>query len=872
MRRLRGWLLRAWTAVAGERADVDRDFNAELESHLAHHIDDQIRSGLSPTEARRRALAVLGGLDQTRERHRDQRGVRLVAEVRQDVRYACRMLARQPGFTAAAVLTLGLGLGANAALFGLIDGLMRRPLAVRAPEQLVQVTRSDSDTFGFARFDRMRQGATRLSSFVGVSSNRSAIAIEVDGAYDEAFMRTVTPNYFDALGVSAQLGRAFGVADTSYGDVPVAVVSDAWWRRRFGGAPDVLGRQIGFAARTFTIVGVAPAGFRGVRLEYPADVWVPATQREAPDSQMWTRGSWLLTVARLEPGATAEQAAAEASALAGIDVAVAPASAGLSDLRPDFARPLFALQLMVGLVLLVACANLASMLMARSAARGRELAVRRAVGASRGRVVRQLVTESLVLALAGGALALLVGAWLNGALLTFLPPEQRGATAALSFRLDAPALAFGFGAACLTALLFGLAPALQATRGVGRDALATRQPAAGRHTRGVGRALVAGEVALGLVLLVAAGLFVSTFRNLWRVDTGFVADDVVVADLGPLREVQDRTARLALYDEMRARALALPGVVAAGYTRIGQMTGGGIEYRLQAVGRPRPAEDPALAMEQRVSPGFLETMGTRLRGGRLIDARDGPAAPAVAVINEAFARLVFPDEPPVGRSFELTGVGADGPVEVVGLVEDSKWIDLREAPRPMFYRPAAQKDPPSATLVMRVDGATGAVMAAIPGLAASVDRRIRLGDVATLTEVVNRTIATERLLAWVSAGFGVLAALIAALGVYGTLAYGVALRTREIGVRMALGATRGRLRWLVVRESLLLFAAGGAAGALAAAFLSRFAASMLYGVTPGDPVTYAAAAGLLALVLLAAAWLPARRATAIDPMAVLRGE
>jgi predicted permease len=523
------------------------------------------------------------------------------------------------------------------------------------------------------------------------------------------------------------------------------------------------------------------------------------------------------------------------------------------------------------MVLLIACANLANLMLARAASRDREMAVRQAVGASRGRLVRQLLTESLLLSAVGGALALVVAQWLSAAVLGFFPADSSAALPNLAFHSSARVIGACATISLATCLLFGLAPAVRATRPSAVAALRIRAETGGGERRWTSRALVVCEVSLCVFLLIGAGLFVRSLRNLLTVDAGFAAKQVVVADVEFPREYEQAT-RTQLLEELSQRAAMLPDVRVAGYSQIGQMSGFGIEYPVHVRAQsPLQGQAPS-AFEQRVSPGFLAAMGTSLLSGRDFDARDGEGSPPVAIVNESFVRQFLSTGQPLGQRFGTDGPESSGNIEIVGVVVDSKWIDLRETRRPMYYRPFRQRPIAGATLVVRTTGRLEPVIGAISGIVHATDRRVALRNAAAFTDIVNRTLAIDRMVALASAVFGLLALLIVCAGLFGVLAYGVARRTREIGVRMALGATPSALQWMVLRESLLMLAAGLPIGVVAALVGTRFVASMLFGLTSADPATIAGASALLTVVSLAAAYVPARRATRVDPLTALRAE
>ena len=793
----------------------------------------------------------------------------LAAQFAQDLRHGIRVFRRQPGFSVTAVLTLALGIGANTALFALLDGLLLRPLPVQNPHELARLTTRGGETFGFQIFDRIRRESRHFASVIAVQQINPRSSIEDASGLRDATVHVVSGDYFPALGISAAAGRVFGPAETAWADESVAVVSDVYRRARYTEADAVLGSRLRYLNRDFTIIGVAPATFTGTIAESPADVWVPLTQTHAPDSMMWTRASFLKVMGRLHPGTTLDTALAEVSAIAGANrrLGVEPGGNGFSSLRERFTGPLLILQALVGLVLLVACANLANLLLARGAARQREIAIRLAIGASRGRLVRQLATESLLLVLAGGVLALGVAAVLTSGVLALLPPAFAGAAAQLDLRLDRVLLLFALGVSLLTGLVFGLGPALRATRVHHAASLRSRLTGPGERSL-TSRALVVCAVAVSVALVAGAGLFVRTLHNLWNHDNGFAAAHVVVAEI-ELHPGSRAFPALSQYEDLLARVRGIAGVQAAGFSRIGQLAGGFIEFGITVPGEsltPEQRAAPEDAIEQRISPGFLDAMGTRILSGRDVADADTADAPQVALVNETFVRRYLDGGNAVGRQF----MTQTGDYRIVGVVEDTKWVNLREESRAMFYRPMRQSPAPGATFAVRTSRPLRAVADSLRREAAAAGLSLR--DIVPFTEVVNRTLVTERMLAFLSGGIGFLALLIVAVGLYGVMAYSVARRTNELGIRRALGATGAQLQWLVLRESLWLFGIGVTAGIVIVAITAPVAGSLLFGLAAIDVPTIAGTIGLLLAVTLAASSGPARRAARVDPLVAMRTE
>lgn len=798
----------------------------------------------------------------------------------QDLRYALRTLRRNPGFAATAVLSLALGIGANTALFSLLDTLLLKMLPVAEPQRLVRVrvqrASGAMNSISYPLFDRLR---TRSRFFSGATAVAFGSSIEEKGQSVPARVQKVSGEFFDVLGVAPAAGRVFHESDS------VAVISDSFWRKHYGASSSAIGAHFRESTSDFNVIGIAPPNFHGVILDGPSDVWVPVERTLAWDDNRWApNAGWLDVIARLKPGATEEQARADVQALLNAHLAdrvgrmrfdlpqqraefldrravLEPAGNGISLLREQYALPLKALQAVVGMVLLIACANLANLLLARATAREREIVVRLAIGASRPRLIRQLLTENILVGAAGAAVALMVAYWLSAALLRFLPAGFSSYRETLSFHPDARVLAFTGALAMLTCLLFGLAPALRATR-----------PSVRVESGWAARALIVLEVAVCVVLLAGAGLFVHTLHNLRTFDAGFVRDHAGAVYITYPRAYtadQVRERKRALRDQVAD----LPGVIAAGFSNIGLLINERITWDVEIEGYTHgPNESPAAA-ELRVSPGFFAAMGTPILLGRDFTDRDDASAPKVALVNESFVRQYFGNDNPIGKRFGIRGPNASGFVEIAGVVKDAKRERLRDAVPPTFYRPFTQAGTETwMTLAVRASGNLGPLAQAIRQIGATIDPGISVSGFTPFNEIVDQSLLSERMVAEISSAFGALALVVAAVGLYGVLAYRVARRTREIGVRMALGASRGGVQWMVLRESLVLLGLGAALGVPLALGGTRFVEAMLYGVTPGDPSTMAIALGVLLLVSLAAAYIPARRAARVDPMVALRCE
>jgi predicted permease len=829
----------------------------------------------------------------------------------QDLRYGLRMLAKNPGFTVVAVLTLALGIGANTAIFSLLNAVMLRELPVRDPSELVLfgTGRSNGSTNRFAStklysYPFYRELRQKNQIFCDVSAVLSVLftrmhgAVEGSPALEAMDVELVSGNYFSTLGVKPLLGRVFTpVEDMPAGGHPVAIASYSWWKRRFASDPAVVGRTVKLRSTIYTIVGVVPPEFFGTTVGQSPDLWIPLSM-EKDVSPGWnglddTQFQSLYLLARLKPGVSAETAEAEVNVLApqiwrgfagpvltaeqqqALDhahIELTGAARGLSRLRFEFSLPLQILMAMVGLVLLIACANIANLMLARATARQREIAVRLAIGAGRLRLIRQMLTESLLLAFAGGALAILFASWATQALLAMVStgPEL------LPLRVspDARVLAFTFLVSCLTALLFGSLPALRATRISLAPALKESRRPVGAASHGpLGKALIISQVALSLVLLIGAGLFLRTLVNLANVETGFNQESVLMFSLDPPAVGYKEDSRLVnLYQQIEQRLSAQAGVRAASVSLFTFNQGSWTGY-VSIQGRTPTPDNDMRATYNVVGPGYFDTMGIPLLVGRVFGPQDTENSPKVAVINQTMARWYFPGESPVGRRF---GLGNDprhsNDIEVVGVVKDAKYDSLLEEPIPAAYYPYTQNVTYCNNLEVRYSGDPRPIIAQVRDAVGEVDQSLPITYQNRLAEQVEQSIAGQTLIAQLSSFFGLLALFLACIGIYGLISYAVTRRASEIGIRMALGAGRSSVLWMVMRESLILVGIGLAVGLPAALAAGRLVSTMLFGLGSVDPLSITGAAALLLAFALLAGYLPARRASRVDPMVALRYE
>jgi predicted permease len=809
---------------------------------------------------------------------------RVIDECRQDLRYAVRMIRRRPGFATAAVLTLTLGIGGTTAVFSLIDALLLRRLPVERPEELVRLveeragTATPRETFTIQHYEDLQRSSRALSAVIASSVGGPGRPWEIEerGERRLAYLQTVSDNYFDVLGVSAFRGRLISRPQQGNSIEAIAVISHDYWQRHFGADLAALGSR--FRMRTgrrveFTIAGITPPGFRGAAIDVPTDIWVPFDQVVPPDDPDRGRDRWIQVMGRLRSGVSLEQAETEASTIVGGSVRVLRGDVGYSQLRRRLTRPLLLVGVVVGLVLLIACANLANLMLATTASRTRELAIRSAAGASRARVMRQLVTESLVLSALGGMFAIAAAHWISSALLGFLPPDQAIAAPNLQFGLDERVLAFATAVTCMTCLLFGLAPAIRATSRAGTADFRVGAGTGERTRSWLSRGLLMTQIVMCTALLVVSGVFLRSLQNLRGQEAGYREDHLLVADVQPPRDVSE-ASRDQLIEELRGRVAALPGVEVAAFSHVGQLSGSALEFRISFPGQPVPGKESVLMIEQRISPGFLHAMGTRLVAGRDFTPSDDERGQLVAIVNESFARRFLSRRNPIGARFSRdTGSRAGELMEVVGVVEDSKWSNLRDEPSRMYYRPYGQMGgTPVVRFAIRTSGDPQALAAPLLQAAQTIDRRMTVSNVVPFTEIIDRTLVIERLVAQVSAAFGALALLIAAIGLYGVLSYSVVRRRREIGVRIAIGAPPRSVEWMMMRESLLLLVIGAGVGLPVAIVATKLMSSILFGLSPHDPASIIAALSVLTVATVAAAYIPARRAASTDPILALREE
>ena len=825
----------------------------------------------------------------------------------QDLRFAARQFRLNPGFATVAVVSLALGIGANTAIFQLVDAVRLRPLPVSHPEQLAYIDfpkgsvragwfSTRSARFTWAHWEQIRALPEAFAGTLAWSDFRFNLSTGGEARHAEGLF--VSGDFFRVLGVQPILGRTFSAEDDQPGCAsPGAVVSYAWWQREFAGDAAALGRTVTLDGRPYPVIGVTPPEFFGLEVGSRYDIAIPL----CADGYFWDghnriprRDAWWLSImARLKPGWTVERANAYLQAAApGImratlppgyrpdgakrylanKLEATPGATGISELRSEYETPLWLLLGTTGAVLLIACANLANLMLARAGAREREIAVRQAIGASRGRLAGQLLTESLLLSVAGAVLGAIVAQDLSRGLIAFLDKTNNPLFVGLS--LDWRVLGFTAAIAVTACLLFGLAPALRAARIAPASAMRAsgRGLTAGRERFGLRRALVVSQVALSLVLLVGALLFARSLQKLMAVDMGFRPEGVVAVtvDLGARHFGKEQ--RPLVFRQVLDRLRARRGIVSAAQVSFTPVSEAGWDEMVRAQGS---AAERQASNFNRCGPDYFRTMGTAMVAGRDFDERDTLTSPKVAIVSEILAAKILGPGNPLGRRFEVEGPAGrpDKVYEVVGVVRNTKYWDIREEFRPVAFFPAAQDDDPDtdATFVMRTAAPLGEVLRGAKAAVAEVHAGIGV-EFRVLTVQLGESLMRDRLMATLAGAFGLLAALLATLGLYGVIAYMVARRRNEIGVRIALGAGRAQVVRLVLGEAGVMVGVGLAVGTALSLWAGRAASAMLYGMTPHDPATLAGAVVLLAAVAVLAAWAPARRAARLDPMSALREE
>ncbi len=877
-----------WHLTGFFRKDkIERRIEEEFRFHLEMRTQENINAGMVPEEARREARRQFGNLTYLTEESREIRGGAIMDTLWQDLRYGVRMLIKSPGFTAVAVLTLALGIGANTAIFSITNAVLLRALPYRDAERLVIVWEknqgTEQNTVSPANFFDWQEQNSVFEGMAAFYDYRNSLS--GDGEPEEVSGQITTDNLFSVLGVNAMLGRTFTPEDGKPGQNNVVIISYGLWQRRFGGDPNMIGRKVILNAVEHTVIGVLPPDVKwhirkNSQTGRAAELWTP---RAINTEFRQFRGRFICTVARLKPGFTLQQARAEMGTIAGrlaeqYKQFNSGHSVNLVPLRQQLAgeirRALLVLMGAVGFVLLIACANVANLLLARGAARQKEIAVRAALGAGRGRIVRQLLTESLLLAAMGGVAGLVL-AWVGTEALVSLSPPELGDFQ--NVEISTPVLGFTFTVALLTGVVFGLAPAFEASNIRLSDTLkeAGRSLAGTTRSRRLRSALVVAEIALALVLLVGAGLLARSFLRLQGVDTGFNARNVLTMRVAlPGARYTDDAKRINFFTQALERTQTLPGVEAAGAINYTPFLGLGTSTGFKIEGRPTlPTVQGMKSIGVCVTDqNFFRALQIPLKRGRLFTEQEVREKRNVVVINETLAKKYFPNEDPLGRRLIIPLRPPTVPTEIIGIVGDVKHTGLEQQAEPMSYWPIAQQPSPFMTFVLRTRGDATTVAAAVRNVVQTLDPQQPVGEVRTLASLVGDSIARQRFNTLLLAVFAAVALALSAVGIYGVISYSVAQRTHEIGIRTALGANSADVLRLVLKQGMKLTLLGVAVGLLAAVALTRLIKNLLFSVGVTDPLTFVALPLLLASVALLACYLPARRAAKVDPMVALRHE
>ena len=883
-----------------------RELRDELDSHLEMAARDRIERGEDPVQARQLARRELGNEGLVRETTRDQWGLRWLETLLQDLRYAIRILRKSPLPTGVALLSLALGIGANATIFSLIDAVMLRMLPVQNPDQLVLIK------FRSPLSAHLRQSATNpiweqvrdlQNAFSGVIAwSPETFDLADGGEVNNIHGIYASGDYFNVLGVRTAAGRLLSPADDVRGCSGVAVLGYGFWQSRYAGAQSAIGSFIRLNGFAFPVIGVAQSGFFGTEIGRPFDIAIPVCAEaifDGNDSMLDERSSWWLEMmGRLRPGMTLAQANARMKALSPqlfgavipqdynakqqavfrdykfVVLPGATGTSGIYGLREQYARPLEILMSVVGLVLLIACANIASLLLARSAARQKEIAVRLSLGASRGRLIRQVFTESIVLSGAGAILGVFFARWGTALLIRFSSTNQ--VPVFLDSQIDSRVLVFTIAIAALCGLLFGILPALRSTRVDPLSAMKEGQTQAtgGRSQAASARWIVAAQLALSLILLIGTGLFIRTFANLMTLNAGFDRNNVLLVETNVHKAGLPEPMLAPLYGQMLAKLQALPGVVSASQCWMEPLSGGEWNQDVTVPGYQPPSGVEPLVYLNWVTPDFFLTMRTPVLAGRTFRQHDSASATSVIVINQLLAETYFPGQNPIGKHLLFQGAMFRGtPLEIVGVVQNAKYDSLDQDFVATAYIPLAQAGMvrEETTFELRTATKPNAVIPAVREAMASVNKSASL-RFTTLKQQADDSVLQEHLMAVLSGFFGGLALLLTAIGLYGVMAYVVTQRTHEIGIRMALGAQQTSILRLVMRDAAIVLMVGVSTGLLGSIWTTRLVRQLLFGLTPNDPSTLALAVAALVAVAFVATYIPARRAMKVDPLVALRYE
>ena len=867
---------------------VDQDFENELGAHLDMLTDENIRRGMPPEEARRAARIKLGGVAQLKETNHELQGLPFVETFFQDARYALRMLRKSPSFTAVAVLTLALGIGANTAIFSVVYAVLLKPLPYANPNQLVTAFQANSlegipeTGTSYPNYEEWRAQNHVFSELATINFHQ--LTLTGRGEPSEVDTSVVTPEHFALLDAKPLQGRIFFPEDGKQGAPPVVILSENLWRGTLEADPKILGSSIILDKRPFTVIGIMPASFRSPFINSKPEVWIPLVQDPLFGSWMARRGGhWLAVFARLKPGVSIAQAQAEMDAISerlaseypaenkGWTVRLVPMQ---KEIVGDVRTALLVLLGAVGLVLLIACANLANLLLTRATSRSKEIAVRVALGAGRSRIIRQLLSETAVLGLLGGIIGIAL-AYAGVQLLTSLIPDNLPRLNAI--RVDNFVLVFALVLSAVASVAFGLVPAMFSANSNIQASLRDGSGRSGesRNRRRARNLLAAVEIALAMVLLVAAGLLLRSFSKLTAISPGFDAQHLVKAEIS-LPQFQYSTPQqwIAFSGNLLAQVQAQPGMKDTAVAVPLPIVNGKINLAFDIVGTPPASESESrLADYASVSPEYLRVMEIPLLAGRFFNQQDILSGPRVSVISKTFAQRYFPNQDPIGKHLNF-GFPPNGDVdrEIVGIVGDVRDVSLGEVPGPMMYVPYAQAPFWGANLVVRSTLSTSAVAADIRQEVQKIDKDLPITEVGKMPDFIDASVSQQRFRTFLLGLFAAMALILAATGIFGVIAYSVACRTNEIGIRVALGASRGTILRMILRETLLLTLAGLLVGIPCAFAASHLIGHLLFGVSVHDPVTLAAVAFILAAVAVFAGFVPARRAMQVDPVIALRHE
>jgi predicted permease len=897
------------------RRRFDDELSEEMRLHLDMIIEEHVASGMSKREARNKAMRRFGNRTVMEERSREVWTYRTLSSLLQDLHYGLRMMRRAPVFTIVAVASLALGIGANTAIFSVVDALILKMLPVRDPGQLLRLELADYkindfdiDAFSYPAYIRLRDNNQVFDGLVAIgAAARLDIVLPGPAGAGQSVLMDVTlvsGNYFSVLGVRPILGRSIAPDDDKAGaGQPVAMLSYRCWSRQLGLDPNVIGKTIVIGKTDFTVVGITPPAFFGTSVGSYIDIFVPmamaptlghltnVTTTGPGNSPLESFNSfWLSLVGRLRPGVSPIGASANvnvvyqqvlderASEINNAEareaylrqhVTLEPGGRGESSLRETFSKPLLILLGIVGLVLLIACANIANLMLARGAARRKELSVRLALGAGRFRLIRQLLTESLMIAILGAVAGLALAQW--GSIWLVAMVSTGRDPILLNTGVDVRALGFTGGVALLTALFFGLAPALRSTNISLASGLNNRTSNPVRSA--LGKALVAGQVALCLLLLIGAGVFIHSLQNLRTIDIGFDRQSVYQVSWDAVATGYNNARMANVFDSVRQRVAGLPGVSSASVSQTGLFSMGWIGQPIFVDGKPGSNEWERI---DRVDPNFFETVGMRIVRGRSFNSQDTANSPKVAIINETLMRRYFDGADPTGKRIYMDAERQDA-YEIVGLVKDAKYTEVREPSLCMVYLPYLQGWQEGNLksfnqLEVRAIGNTAGLPATLRAEIHSIDPDLKVQEVSRLSDLIDASLVQERAIAKLSGFFGLLALLLASIGLYGIMSYSVSQRTAEVGIRLALGAAPSRVQWLILRETLLLLAIGIAIGVPVAIAANKLVSTLVYGLSGPDPWAIGLATLLLTAASVLAGYLPARSAARVDPMVALRYE